>query len=94
MPHSSHIFGGMLLPDAGTVFIECHVQGPMQFVLNVPMLTNHGDKGGGRPHQTGNINAVVTRDGRLLMRHPNRFDDNHRFETRPFRQLWEGQSDL
>ena len=91
MPHSSHIFGGMLLPDTGAVFIERHIQGPMQLVLNVPMLTNHTDEGGGRSPQTGNVDAVVTRDRRPLMRHPNRFDDNHRVETRPFRQLRQGK---
>ena len=50
MPHSSHIFGGMLLPDTTVVFIKRHVQGPMQLILNVSMLTNHTGKGGGRSH--------------------------------------------
>ena len=89
---SSHIFGSMLLPDTAAVFIECDVQRPMELILNIPMLANHGDEGGGRPHQTGNIDAIVTRDRRLLMRHPNRFDDNHGLETRPVCQLRQGSN--
>src|ERR671924_2174029 len=90
VPHSNDIFGGMVLPDAAAVFIECDVQRPMKLILNIPMLANHGDEGGGRPHQTGNVDAIVTRDRRLLMSHTNRFDDNYGLETRPLRQLRQG----
>ena len=55
VPHRNHIFGSMVLPDAAAVFIECDVQRPMELILNIPMLANHGDEGGGRPHQTGNV---------------------------------------
>jgi len=92
VPRSSHIFGSMVLPDAAAVFIEGDVQRPMELILNIPMLANHGDEGGGRPHQTGNVDAIVTRDRRLLMRHTNRFDDNHGLETRPLRQLRQGSN--
>src|SRR5262249_51053152 len=92
VPYRSHIVGSMVLPDAAAVFIACDVQRPMERMLNVPMLTNHGDEGGSRPHQTGNIDAVVTRDRRLLMCHTNRFDDNHGLETRPWRQLRQGSN--
>jgi len=30
----------------------------MELMLDIPMLTNHGDEGGGRPHQTGEGEAV------------------------------------
>ena len=61
----------------------------MQFIVNIPMLANHRDEGGSRARQTGNVETVVTRDWRLLMRHPNRFHGNHCSEARPFRQLRE-----
>src|SRR5919108_4343760 len=89
---SSHIFGSMLLPDTAAVFIECDVQRPMELILNIPMLANHGDEGGGRSHQTRNVDAIVTRDRRLLMRYPNRFDDNHGLEPRPVCQLRQGSN--
>ena len=63
----------------------------MKFVLNVPMLAHHRDEGSGRAHQTGNVEAVVTGDGRLLVRHANRFDANHRLEIRPFPQFRKGR---
>jgi hypothetical protein len=87
VPHHSHIFGGILLADTGMVFIELHVQGLVQFVLNIPMLTHQRHAGGGRPYQTGNGDAVGTRDRRLLRRPTNRFHDNHRLEAKPLRQL-------
>src|SRR6266545_1033269 len=62
----------------------------MEFIFDIPMLTNHGDEGRGRPHQTGNIKALVTGDGRVLVRHPNRFYGDHRLEAWPFHQLREG----
>ena len=51
VPYRSHIFGGMLLPDAAAVFIERDIQRPMQFILNVPMLANHGNKDHRRPYE-------------------------------------------
>ena len=62
----------------------------MQFILHIPMLANHRDEGGGRARQTGNVEAVVTRDGGVLMRHPNRFYSNHGLQTWPFRQFRKG----
>ena len=62
----------------------------MELIFDILMLADHGDEGGGRPHQTGNIDAVVTGDRRVLVRHPNRFYGNDRLETRPFRQVRQG----
>ena len=62
----------------------------MQFLLNIPMLAYHRDKGGGRARQTGNVEAVVARDRGVLMGHPNRFYSNHGLQTRPFRQFRKG----
>ena len=62
----------------------------MQFILNIPMLANHRDKGGGRARQTGKGEAVVARDRGVLMGHPNRFYSNHGLQTRPFRQFRKG----
>jgi hypothetical protein len=47
------------------------------------MLASHRDKSVRRPPKAGNIEAVVTRDGRVLVRHPNRFHGNHGLQTRP-----------
>src|SRR5215467_5480724 len=62
----------------------------MQLVLNIPMLADHARKDVSRPYQTGNIEAVVTRDGGLLVGHPNRFHGNHRLKSWPFLQRWQG----
>ena len=61
----------------------------MQLILDIPMLADHRDEGRRRPDQARNIEAVVTGDRRVLVRHPNRFHDNDRLEARPFRSLWE-----
>jgi hypothetical protein len=79
----------MVLPDAATVFIERDVQGPMELLLDIPMLADHRDEGRSRPHQAGKGEAVVTGDRRVLVRHPNRFHDHDGLEARPFRSLWE-----
>ena len=84
VPRRSPIFGSMVLPDAAAVFVACDVQGPMELLLTIPMLANHGDEGGGRPHQTGNGDAVVTRDRRLLRSPTKGCDDHHGWETRPW----------
>src|SRR5262249_8986494 len=62
----------------------------MQLILDIPMLTNHGDKGGGGPYQTGQVEAVVTRDGGVLVRRPNRFHGNNRLEARPLLERRQG----
>jgi len=56
----------------------------MELILDIPMLTNHGDAGRGGPFQTGKVEAVVTRDRGLLVGHANGFHGNHRVETWPF----------
>jgi hypothetical protein len=56
----------------------------MELILDVPRLANHPDKSGGRPDETGNVDALVTRDGRIAVGHTNGFDDNHRLEAWPF----------
>jgi hypothetical protein len=85
-----HIFRSVLLPNAAAVFIERDIQRPMELILDIPMLTNHGDEGRGRPWQTGKVEAVVTRDRRLLVGHPNGFHGNHCLEAWPFLQRRQG----
>ena len=63
---------------------------PQQLILDIPMLADHHDEGGSRPHHAGKIEAVVTRNWRLLVGHPNGFHSNHRLEARPFRQCRQG----
>ena len=75
----------MVLPDAAAVFIERDVQGPMELIFNIPMLADHRNEGRSRPYQAGKVEAVVTGDRRVLVRHPNRFYDNDRLEARLFR---------
>ena len=67
----------MVLPDAAVVFIECHIQGPMELIFNIPMLTNHRNEDRSRPYEARNVDAVVTSNGRTLVGSPDRFDDNH-----------------
>src|SRR5215471_21517297 len=62
----------------------------MQLMLNIPMLANHRDAGGGRAHQTGKVEAVVTRDRGLLVGRPNGFHSNHRLQAWPWLQRWQG----
>lgn len=78
------IFGGMVRPDTGAVFMKRHVQRPMELILDVPMLANHRDEGCGRAADAGNIDAIVTRNGSIAVGHPNGLDDHHRVEVRPF----------
>src|SRR5919204_5972485 len=87
VPHRYHIFGSILLPDTAAVFIERDVQRPMELMLDIPMLADHGDEGGGRPYQTGKGEAVVTGDRHVRVRHAHRFHDTDRLETRPWREL-------
>src|SRR5499427_10883982 len=61
----------------------------MQLILDMPMLANHHGKSVSGPHQTRQVEAVVTRDGRVLVRRSNRFYGNDRLETGPFCQRWE-----
>src|SRR5262249_4223074 len=61
-------------------------------MLNVPMLAHHTYKCRGRPDETGNVDAIVTRAGGITVGHPHGFDDNHGVEVRPFgafRARWE-----
>src|SRR5215470_19365473 len=81
----------MVLPDAAAIFIKRDIQRPMQLILDIPMLPNHGDEGRGGPHQTGQVEAVLTRDRGLLVRHPDGFYGNHRVEAWPFLQRREGR---
>jgi len=62
----------------------------MELILDIPMLANHRDKSVCRPPKAGNIEAVVTRNGRVLVRHPNRFHGNHRLKAWPFLQRRQG----
>src|SRR5215475_4275663 len=86
-----HMFSGMVLPDATAIFIQCDIQRPMQLMLAIPMLTNQGDEDRGGPHQTGQGEAVLTRDRGLLVRHPDGFYGNHRVEAWPLLQRREGR---
>src|SRR5919199_533459 len=54
------------------------------------MLASHGDKGGGRPYDTRNVDAVVTGDRGPGIGSTNRFDNNRRLQIRPFRELRKG----
>src|SRR5215471_13797870 len=54
----------------------------MELILDIPMLADHRDEGGGRPHQTGNVEAIATGDRRVLVRHPNRFHGYDRLGSR------------
>ncbi len=40
MAHYSHILGGMVFADATVVFMECHIQTPMQRIFNALMFTH------------------------------------------------------
>jgi hypothetical protein len=51
VPHSNHICGSMVLPDAAALFIEGDISRPMELILDIPMLADHRDEGGGRPPQ-------------------------------------------
>src|SRR5919202_5976961 len=62
----------------------------MSFILNIPMLANHRDKSSGGSYEARNVDAVVTGNASARVGRTNRFDDNHRLEVRPFRQLREG----
>jgi len=55
----------------------------------MPMLAHHRGKRVSGPHQTRQGEAVVTRDGRVLVRRPNRFHGNNRLEAGPFFESWE-----
>jgi hypothetical protein len=63
VPQRHHIFWGMLLPDAAAVFIERHIQRPMELILNIPMLANHRHEDRRRPDEARYVDAVVTGDG-------------------------------
>ena len=56
----------------------------MELILDMPMLANHRNEVGSRPYQASKVDMVVTRHRGLLVGHPNRFDDHHGFEVRPF----------
>jgi hypothetical protein len=38
VPQRHHMFGGMVRPDTGAVFIARDIQRPMELILDVPML--------------------------------------------------------
>src|SRR5438477_3838754 len=59
----------------------------MELILNMPMLANHRDEDSGRSDEARNIDAIVTRNGSARVGRTNRFDDNHRLEVRPLREL-------
>jgi hypothetical protein len=86
-PHRSHMFGGMGLPETAAIFIERDISRPMERILEIPRLPNHGAAGGGSPQYPGTGEAVVTGDRRVLVRHPHRCHGNDRLETRPWREL-------
>jgi hypothetical protein len=86
VPQGHHIFSGMVLPDAAAIFIKRDIQRPVELILDIPMLPNHRDEGRGGPHETGEVEAIVTRDRGLLVSHPDSFHRNHRLEAWPFLQ--------
>ncbi len=90
VPQRHHIFGGMVRPDTGAVFIERDVQRPMELILDVPMLANHRDEGGGRAADAGNVDTIITGDWCTSIGRTNSFHDNHRLQIRPFRELRDG----
>ena len=55
------------------------------------MLADHARKDISRLQQTGNGEAVVTRDGGLLVGHPHRFHGNHRLKVWPLLQRRQGR---
>src|SRR5262245_45981782 len=55
----------------------------MELLLDIPMLTNHGNAGRGRPYQTGQGEAVGTRAWGLLVSHTDGFHGNHRWASWP-----------
>jgi hypothetical protein len=61
----------------------------MQLILDMPMLANHPAIRVSGPHQTRPVEAVVTRDGRVLVRRPHRFHGNDRLEAGPLCKRWE-----
>src|SRR5215471_10100453 len=61
----------------------------MQLILDMPVLANHRGKRVSGPHQTRQVEAGVTRDGRELVRRSNRFHGNDRLEAGPFGKRWE-----
>ena len=90
VPQRHHIFGGMVRPDTAAVFIERDVQRPMELILDVPMLANHRDEGGGRAADAGNIDTIITGDWCTSIGRTNSFHDNHRLQIRPLRELRDG----
>ena len=54
------------------------------------MLPNHRGKGLSGPHQTRNVEAVVTGDRRVLVCRTNRVHGDHCLEPRPFGKLRQG----
>jgi hypothetical protein len=89
-PHSSDIFGGMVFPDAAAVVIACDIQGPMPLMLHIPMLAHHRHADRRRPDEARTVDAIIAGHGSARVGGPNRFDDNHRLELRPLRQLRKG----
>ena len=83
VPHRSHGCRGMVLPHTAAVFVERDLERPMELMLDMPMLAHHRDEGGGRPHQTRQVDTVGTRHRGLLVGHPHCFDDHYGLEGRP-----------
>ena len=81
----------MVLPDATAVFIERNIQRPMELILDIPMLAYHRHEDRRRPYEARNVDAIVTGNRSARVGCPNRFDDNHRLEIRPFRQFGKGR---
>src|SRR5437870_6829399 len=62
----------------------------MQLILTIPMLANHRHEDRRRPYEARNVDAIIAGNGSARGGGPNRFDDNHRLESRPFRQFRKG----
>src|SRR5262245_36750233 len=88
--HSHPMFRRVLLPKAAAVFIACDIERPRQLLLALPMLTHHGDESRGRALQTGQGEAVVTRDRGMLVGHAPGFHGQHRQEAWPLLQRRQG----
>lgn len=77
----------MIFTNLTTVFIEGHVQRPVQLVLNMPVLTNQGCEVCCTSSQTGQAEAIGAGDLGAAVRRPNRFNRNDRSDAGPLLQF-------
>ena len=77
----------MVFAYPAAVFVEGHVQRPVQLVLDMPVLTDQG----GKADQTGEVEEIVTRDLGAAVRGANRFNCDDRLDSGPFDQFSKGR---